>query len=152
VVENEDAGCSGSEMVSCIDRLELKHCIHVLEQLLCLGIVATLNFLVINKLFLIHALSVDLEAAAIKSVLFLSTSHIAHCHRLDVGWSIISLWAIDVGWVGWRAVFVGLVVVQHGVDILRSGLGGGGQLGGLWGVCRGGGGVYDCGGGHVGFC
>jgi hypothetical protein len=136
VVEDEHAGCASSEMISRIDQSELKDYVHVLEQLLRLGVITALNLLIINKLLLIRTLSVDLEATAIKSVLILSTSHIAHSHGMDCEWSTIGLWTVNVGRMRWRAIFVGLVVVQHSVDILGPSLGGRGRLGGLWGVCR----------------
>lgn len=119
--------------------------VHVFQQLFRLSIISRFDLIIVKEVFLCGAVGVDLESVAVERVVFLTPADVADCDWVDFYGALVGFWAIYVGGVRWGAVFVGLVVMKDGVDVLRAGFGGGGELSGL-GTVGGSGGRGDYGG------
>jgi hypothetical protein len=83
VVEDEDAGCAGTEnseqsRSSDGQRKDLR----VLEQLLRLGVVSALDLVVVEEVFLVGGVAVELETVAVESVVFLASSNVVDSHGM----------------------------------------------------------------------
>lgn len=167
MVEDEDAGCAGAmyipsafiiilhTMLTLLTGSRYKyigHDLRVLQELLHLGIVLLLDLLLVQEIFLLAHVLVELESGLIQRIFFFATSHIVYSNVVGFCLTFEGLWPIYISRMRRRAIGVGLEVMQHSIYILRF-------------VCRGrswcdlvenlmgerGGGLWElyCGGSHV---
>jgi hypothetical protein len=84
VVEDEDAGCAGTEKSERSRSSDgQRNDLRVLEQLLRLGVVSALDLVVVEEVFLVGGVAVELETVAVESVVFLTSSNVVDGHGME---------------------------------------------------------------------
>lgn len=92
--------------------------LHVLEQLLHLLVVDILDVSIIDKVFLLSHMFVELESIFIQSEVVFISSDIVNHNLVRLKWSLVGLGSVYVGRVWWRAVFIRLEVVQLCLNVM----------------------------------
>ena len=86
-----------------------KH-LRILQELLGLGVVLGFNLIVVEEVFLIASVAMDLEALAIKGVAIDFASYIVDSHVKRVSWSFVGFRLADIG-RSWRAAVTRIFVI-----------------------------------------
>lgn len=87
--------------------------LHVLEKLFRLGVVDGLDVLIVDEIFLLRHVGVDLEALLVEGILGLVASDIGDLDGVRIYGALVRLGPAHVGRRRRRPILIVFVVVEH---------------------------------------